>query len=196
MKLFSIFLLVAPGCLSRRLPQNGHIAPAEPHPRFEPRELSLTSLNGSIAGVDRTFAVGSSAVDPPADPPIGSPEFYQQQVNQGCTLFGMMSTRDAVAARFIRPENTRTTAASPWTDYSAFKDWGWEIDWETVNKWESDMLQDSFQPAMQTLGLPDVMTVTEGGSAKARIWWHKHDTTHDGILYRVSDIPYWSISQG
>jgi hypothetical protein len=113
----------------------------------------------------------------------------QKMVGLGCSLIGMMATRDFVAAHFIKPAHTRTTAASPWTDYRALADWGWEQNLEKMRTATTYMLQEHMDPVMHDLGLPDLDVPREDGTAEPIQWDHKRVTTHDGIEYRVSNVP-------
>ncbi|KAJ4344817.1 uncharacterized protein N0V89_012561 [Didymosphaeria variabile] len=171
MKLFSILLLIAPVCVSLRFPQSDRVEPRLP---FEHRELNLTSLNKSVAGFDRTLARRTF-------PEEGG---YEELVEKGCTLMGMMLTKDEVAANFMRPAHSRTTAESTWTNWQSLNDWGWDLTPPAIHKLRTITMNPVLDPVMQDLGLPPLNVPSDGGFAEAREWYHDHATTHDGILYK------------
>ncbi|KAF2440894.1 hypothetical protein P171DRAFT_84972 [Karstenula rhodostoma CBS 690.94] len=180
MKLFSVLLLFAPGCLSRSYPQVGRIAPGEP---FLPFERQQHNPNHSVSGINRAPALGSRALFPDDHPLL-------QTIAEGCSLIGMMSTRDEVAARFLKPAHTRKTAESPWTEWKSLKDWGYNFDEEGSYDAHAKHQKTYLDPVMRSLGLPELNVVEDGGSSEPRIWEHGRATIHDGVEYKRTKAWY------
>ncbi|KAL1595908.1 hypothetical protein SLS60_009598 [Paraconiothyrium brasiliense] len=148
----------------------------KPRSSFEHLELNLTSLDRSVAGNDRTLARRA--------PPFTDADFAKS-VDQGCALTSMMILTDDKAARYVRPENTHTTAESPWTVYQSLNDWGWllapkhVLDQMTTSHYEGYM-----NPVMEDLGLPHLDTPKFNGFAEGRQWGHSRDRLVNGIEYK------------
>jgi hypothetical protein len=182
MKLLSLLLLLAPVCRSLHDPHVPHFPPDDSRLYLERRQQNLTSSGKSVVALDHGRTLGPRAVFP-------EDSRILKMVADGCTLIGMMSTRDEVAAHFLNPKNTLKTAESPWKDPQSIHDWGWDFvqDQEAEIETVQDM-KDYLDPVMRDLGLPGLNVPEEGGTLEPRYWLHNRVTNHAGIEYKVSII--------
>jgi len=101
------------------------------HVPFHPRDhtkVVVHSLDASLGNttsehihVGRLSGPGSLDTTLPGDDNKGYTDAeYKLLMMEGCSLIGMMATPDNVAATFIRPAYTHSTAASPFDDVGEF----------------------------------------------------------------------------
>ncbi|KAF2635560.1 hypothetical protein P280DRAFT_484604 [Massarina eburnea CBS 473.64] len=123
-------------------------------------------------------------------------EEYTELLNQGCTLVGMMSSEDSVAARSLRPENTRTTAASQFTDAKAFEDWGYTasiMDWSPI---QFGMGPELSEP-LEKLHVDPIDE--DSGMWSLAEYEHDTKTTHDGREFPATKASFdtlFNVEQG
>lgn len=216
MKLLSILLFINAAALVASF--HAAIAPREPQVLTEHRKRNVTTRDEPVAKHDHvSAALEFVAADPPppnprpanppppnprpANPPPAKPHpekphpddppdipAYRELMDSGCSLIAMMTKKDAAAARYVRPVNTLTTAASQWTDFQSLNDWGWELDPKSDRLIWSEWFKPSIDLAMKDLGLPPLKMSIEGGTSMPRVWDHTRDTVHDSVQYRVSVV--------
>jgi len=182
MRLSFAITLLAVRCTSIRLPLRNEKSTFGDGPIKQLRNLSLAE--------EAPPSQAPNAVDLPGLPFIGlSNERWNQLLMEGCSLLGMMSTRDSVAASFIRPEYTHRSAESEFTDPKALQDWGYSLD-DTLDPFD---FVPEFGNMIEDLRLKRISPVEGGGTAVNTDWTHDYTTTHDGIQYLPTGAEYRSM---
>ncbi|KAF1959513.1 hypothetical protein CC80DRAFT_583975 [Byssothecium circinans] len=118
-------------------------------------------------------------------------ETWKHFQQTGCNLLGNMVVKDEIAARGVHYEETPNTAASPFTDYGAFREWGYTEDEEASEIYEEGDGPE-LEDEMEAMGL-DSTPAYEGGPNYALGVKHTKATTHNSILYPATGAAFRTI---